>query len=124
MFARMDENNAQLIQCRQVAIKPKEHALSVFHRVESKYVAIEYSYLVTIAKTKTTLFCLAMRYVFYMISFGMASKLIDYTYDVSDYLALHVCSRHKISSFVCVIHATKLQNCQSSLMFVGIFIST
>lgn len=59
----MVKNDSQLVQRRQAATKSEECALSLFHHVESMYVTKDYFYIVTIAKRKTTLFRLAMRYV-------------------------------------------------------------
>jgi hypothetical protein len=62
-FGSAAEINALLLRHRQIATKAKERALSLFKCVESEDDATIYSYSVTIPKTKTTLFRLAMCYV-------------------------------------------------------------
>jgi hypothetical protein len=81
----------------------KEQALSLFKRVESEDDAAIYSYLVTIPKTKTTLFRLAVRYMFCRTSFHMAFELIGCTYDVLGNPGLRACSRHEINNFIWVV---------------------
>lgn len=54
----------------------------------------------TIFKTKTMLFRLAMQYVSCGTSFCMPFKLVSYTYDVLVNLVLLVYSRHKIKNFL------------------------
>lgn len=95
LFGSMGKNNTQLIQRQQAAIKSKARALSLFHRVELIDFATNYFYLVTISKTKTMLFRLAMRYVSCETSFRMASKFFGCTYDVLGNLAISTYSCHK-----------------------------
>jgi len=108
-FNSATEINVLLLRCRQAATKAKERALSLFKRVESEDDVAIYSYSVTIPKTKTTLFRLAVRYVSYGTSFRMASELIGCTYNVLGNPALCVCSRDEISNFVRVVCAVDLQ---------------
>ncbi|OAE33006.1 hypothetical protein AXG93_1913s1070 [Marchantia polymorpha subsp. ruderalis] len=100
LFGSMGENNTQLSQRRETVIKSKARALSLFHRVKLKDADGDYFYLVTIPKTKTMLFRLAMRYVSCGTSFRMASELVGCAYDVLGNLALRACSRHDISEVV------------------------
>lgn len=109
LFGSMGENNTQLTQRRQAATKSKARALSLFHRVELKYVVTNYFYLVTISKTKTMLFRLAMRYVSCETLLRMASELVGCTYDVLGNPAIRTCFHHKISNFVWIICAANLQ---------------
>jgi hypothetical protein len=81
----------------------------LFKRVESEDDVAIYSYLVTIPKTKTTLFRLVVHYVFCGTSFRMASELIGCTYDVLGNPGLCVCSRYEISNFVRAVCAVNLQ---------------
>jgi hypothetical protein len=103
-FGNAIEINALLLRRRQVATKAKEWALSLFKRVKSEDDATIYSYLVTIPKTKTTLFCLAMCYVSCGTSFCMAFELIGCMYDVLSNPGLRVCSSDEISNFVRVVN--------------------
>ncbi len=102
-FGNAVEINVLFLRCRQVTTKAKEQALSLFKHVESEDDATIYSYLMTIPKTKTTLFRLVVRYVSCGTSFRMASELISCTYDVLGNLGLCACSRDKISNFVRVV---------------------
>jgi hypothetical protein len=91
----------------------KERALSLFKRVESEDDVTIYSYSVTIPKTKTTLFRLAVRYMSCGTSFRMAFELIGYTYAVLGKPGLRACSRDEISNFVqtvCVINLQRIAN--------------
>jgi hypothetical protein len=108
-FGSAVEINALFLRRHQVVAKAKERALSLFKRVESKDDAAIYSYLVTIPKTKTTLFRLAVRYVSCGTSFRMASELIGCMYDVLGNLDLHACSCDKISNFIRVVCVIDLQ---------------
>ncbi len=108
-FGSAAEINALLLWHRQAVAKVKERALSLFKRVESEDDPAIYSYLVTIPKTKTTLFHLALRYVSCGTWFHMAFELIGCTYDVLGNLSLRACSRDKISNFVRVVYAVNLQ---------------
>ncbi len=63
----------------------------------------------TIPKTKTILFRLAMRYMSYGTSFHMASELIGYTYDVLSNLSLRACFCDEINNFVQIVYAINLQ---------------
>jgi len=108
-FDSAGEINALRLRYRQAVTKAKERALSLFKRVESEDDVAIYSYLVTIPKTKTTLFRLAVRYVSCGTSFRMASELIGYTYDVLGNPGLRVCSREEISNFVRTVCAVNLQ---------------
>ncbi|CAK9205316.1 unnamed protein product [Sphagnum troendelagicum] len=84
-------------------VKQQQRRKSEHYRclsVESEDDVAIYSYSVTIPKTKTTLFHLAMHYVSCKTSFRMASELIGCTYDVLGNPSLHVCSRDEISNFV------------------------
>ncbi|CAK9237624.1 unnamed protein product [Sphagnum troendelagicum] len=108
-FGNAAEINVLHLRHRQAAAKVKERALSLFKRVESEDDVAIYSYSVTIPKTKTTLFCLVMRYVSCGTSFRMAIKLIGYTYDVLGNLGSRVCSRDEISNFVRAVCVVNLQ---------------
>ncbi len=108
-FGSAAEINALLLQHRQATTKAKERALSLFKRVESEDDAAIYSYLVTIPKTKTTLFHLVVRYVSCGTLFHMAFELIGCTYDILGNLGLCACSRDKISNFVRVVCVINLQ---------------
>jgi len=108
-FGSAAEINALRLRHRQAVVKAKERALSLFKRVESEDDVAIYSYSVTIPKTKTTLFHLAMRYVSCGTSFRMASELIGCTYDVLGNPGLRACSRDKINNFVRAICAVNLQ---------------
>ncbi|KAH9560589.1 hypothetical protein CY35_06G113300 [Sphagnum magellanicum] len=108
-FGSATKINALHLRHRQAVAKAKERALSLFKRVESEDDVAIYFYSVTIPKMKTTLFCLAMRYVSCGTSFRMASKLIDCTYDVLGNPSLHACSRDEISNFVRAVCAVNLQ---------------
>ncbi len=81
----------------------------MFKRVESKDDVAIYSYLVTIPKTKTTLFRLAVRHVSCETSFRMAFELIGYTYDVLGNPGLRACFRDEIINFVRVVCVVNLQ---------------
>ncbi len=72
-FGSAAEINALCLRHHQAASKAKEQALSLFKCVELEDDAAIYSYSVTIPKTKTTLFRLAVRYVSCGTSFRMAS---------------------------------------------------
>jgi hypothetical protein len=108
-FGSAAEINALHLRHRQVAVKAKERALSLFKRVESKDDVAIYSYSVTIPKTKTTLFRFAMRYVSCETSFRMAFELIGCTYNVLGNPGLRVCSRDEISNFVRAVCVVNLQ---------------
>ncbi len=108
-FGSATEINALRLRHCQVAAKAKERALSLFKRVELEDDVAIYSYSVTIPKTKTTLFRLAVRYVSCGTSFRMAFELIGCTYDVLGNPGLRVCSRDKISNFVRTVCAINLQ---------------
>jgi len=112
-FGSTAEINALRLRHRQAATKAKERALSLFKRVESEDDVTIYFYLVTIPKTKTTLFRLAVRYVSCGTSFRMASGLIGYMYDVLGNPGLRACSRDEISNFVravCVVNLQRIAN--------------
>ncbi len=108
-FDSAAEINALRLRHRQAAAKAKERALSLFKRVESEDDVAIYSYSVTIPKTKTTLFRLAVRYVSCGTSFRMASELISCTYNVLGNPGLRVCSCDEISNFVQAVYAVNLQ---------------
>jgi len=108
-FGSVAEINALLLRRRQAAAKAKERALLLFKRVESEDDVTIYSHSVTIPKTKTTLFCLVVRYVSCGTSFCMASELIGYTYDVLGNPGLCACSHDEISNFVRVVYVVNLQ---------------
>ncbi|CAN5957148.1 unnamed protein product [Sphagnum jensenii] len=99
-FDSVVEINALLLRHRQVAAKAKGRALSLFKHVESEDDAAIYSYSVTIPKTKTTLFRLAVRYMSCGTSFRKAFELIGCTYDVLGNPGLRACSHDEISNFV------------------------
>jgi hypothetical protein len=99
-FGSAVEINVLRLRHRQAAAKAKEQALSLFKRVELEDDVAIYFYSVTIPKTKTILFRLAVRYVSCGTSFRMASELIGCTYDVLGNPGLRVCSRDEISNFV------------------------
>jgi len=112
-FGSAAEINALRFRHRQAAAKAKERALSLFKRVESEDDVAIYFYSVTIPKTKTTLFHLAVRYVSCETSFRMASELIGCTYDVLGNPGLRVCSRDEISNFirvVCIVNLQRIAN--------------
>ncbi len=108
-FGSAAEINVLRLQHRQAVAKAKEQALSLFKRVESEDDVAIYSYSVTIPKTKTTLFRLAVRYVSCGTSFHMASELIGCKYDVLCNPGLRACSRDEISNFVRAVCVVKLQ---------------
>jgi len=108
-FDTVAEINALLLQRRQTVAKAKERALLLFKRVESEHDAAIYTYSMTIPKTKTILFCLAVCYVSCGTTFRMASELIGCTYDVLGNLGLHACSRDEINNFVRVVCVVNLQ---------------
>jgi len=108
-FGSAAEINVLHLRHRQVATKAKERALSLFKCVESEDDVAIYSYSMTIPKTKTTLFRLAVRYVSCGTSFCMASELIDCTYDVLGNPGLRVCSRDEISNLVRAVCVVNLQ---------------
>ncbi len=108
-FGSATEINALFLRHRQTTAKAKERALSLFKHVESEDDAAIYSYSVTIPKTKTTLFRLAVHYVSCGTSFHMASELISCTYDVLGNPGLHTCSRDEINNFVRAIYTINLQ---------------
>ncbi len=108
-FGSAAEINALLFRRCQVVAKVKERALLLFKRVESEDDGVIYSYSMTIPKTKTTLFCLAVRYVFCGTSFRMASEFIGCMYNVLGNPSLHACSRDEISNFVRVVCVVNLQ---------------
>jgi hypothetical protein len=108
-FGNAAEINALHLRHRQAAAKAKERALSLFKRVESEDDVTIYFYSVTIPKTKTTLFRLAVRYVSCGTSFRMASELIGCTYDVLGNPSLRACSRDEISNFVRAVCTVNLQ---------------
>jgi hypothetical protein len=108
-FGSAAETNALRLRHRQTATKAKERALSLFKHVESEDDVAIYSYSVMIPKTKTTLFRLAVRYVFCGTSFRMVSELIGCTYDVLGNPGLRVCSRDEISNFVRAVCTINLQ---------------
>jgi len=108
-FGNAVEINALFLRHRQAVAKAKEQALSLFKHVESEDDTAIYSYSVTIPKTKTTLFRLAVRYMSCGTSFRMASELIGCTYDVLGNPSLHACSRDEISNFVWAVYTVNLQ---------------
>jgi hypothetical protein len=108
-FGSAAKINALRLRHCQAAAKAKERALSLFKHVESEDDVAIYSYSVTIPKTKTTLFHLAVRYVSCKTSFRMASELIGCTYDVLGNPGLRVCSRDEISNFVQTAYIVNLQ---------------
>jgi len=99
-FGSAVEINVLRLRHRQAAAKAKEQALSLFKRVELEDDVAIYFYSVTIPKTKTILFRLAVRYVSCGTSFRMAYELIGCTYDVLGNPGLRVCSRDEINNFV------------------------
>ncbi len=107
-FDSVVEINALLLRHRQVAAKAKGRALSLFKHVESEDDAAIYSYSVTIPKTKTTLFRLAVRYMSCGTSFRKAFELIGCTYDVLGNPGLRACSHDEISNFVQVVCVVNL----------------
>jgi len=112
-FGSAAEINALRLRHRQAAAKAKKQALSLFKCVESEDDVAIYSYSVTIPKTKTTLFRLAVRYVSCGTSFRMASELIGCTYDVLGNPGLRACSRDEISNFIrtiCVVNLQRIAN--------------
>jgi len=112
-FGSAAKINALRFLHRLAAAKAKERALSLFKRVESEDDVAIYSYLVTIPKTKTTLFRLAVHYMSCGTSFRMASELISCTYDVLGNPSLRACSRDEISNFVraiCVVNLQRITN--------------
>ncbi len=102
-FGSAAKINALLLRRHQTVAKAKERALSLFKHVELEDDAAIYSYSVTIPKTKTTLFRLAVHYVSCGTSFHMASELIGYTYDVLGNHGLRACSCDEINHFVRVV---------------------
>ncbi len=108
-FGSAVEINALLLWRCQAASKAKERALLLFKHVELEDDAAIYSYSVTIPKTKTTLFRLAMCYVSCGTSFRMASELIGCMYDVLGNPGLCACSRDEINNFIRVVYAVNLQ---------------
>ncbi len=107
-FGSAAEINALRLRHCQAAAKAKERALSLLKRVESEDDVTIYFYSVTIPKTKTTLFRLAVHYVSCGTSFRMASELIGCTYDVLGNPGLRACSHDEISNFVRAVCAVNL----------------
>jgi hypothetical protein len=73
-FGSPAELQALLDQCRATATKARDRALSLFKKVE--FEDGDYSYSVTIPKTKTTVFGLVVRYVSCGTSFRMAALMM------------------------------------------------
>jgi hypothetical protein len=86
----------------------KERALSLFKRVDGDDDA-DYAYCVTIPKSKTMVFQLAVRYIACGASFRMAANLLSCTYNVLHNPILRSCSRNDISNFIRVVYVVNLQ---------------
>jgi hypothetical protein len=69
----------------------------------------DYSYSVTIPKTKTTVFGLVVRYMSCGTSFCMAASILGCTYDVLTSPGLRACLRQDVSNFIRVVFAVYLQ---------------
>ena len=98
---------ALLNQPRATAAKARDRALSLFKQVE--FEDGDYSYSVTIPKTKTTVFGLVVCYVSCGTLFRMAASILGCTYDVLASPGLRACSRQDVSNFIRVVCAVNLQ---------------
>jgi len=71
---------------------------------------VNYSYSVTILKSKTTIFQLSFRYMSCgASSFRLASNILSCTYDVLHNPILRACSRHDVANYIRVACAVNLQ---------------
>jgi hypothetical protein len=91
------ELNVVICLRTEVVAIAKSRVLVLFKQIQSEANddindEVQFSYSVTIPKTKTTLFSLVVRYISCEAFFRMASNIIDRTYDVMGNPCLHVCS--------------------------------
>lgn len=107
-FGSDAERNAVLQRRAQQSVLAKERALSLFKRVDGDD-DDDYAYCVTIPKSKTTVFQLAVRYVACGASFRMTANLLSSTYDVLYNPILRSCSRNDVANFIRVVYAVNLQ---------------
>ncbi|CAN5966279.1 unnamed protein product [Sphagnum jensenii] len=108
-FSSDAERNVVLHRQAQQSVLAKERALSLFKRIDGDDDA-DYAYCVTIPKSKTTVFQLAVRYVACGTSFRMAANLLSCTYNVLHNLILRSCSRNDVSNFIRVVYVVNLQH--------------
>lgn len=89
----------------------KERGLSIFKRVDADHdnEDADYAYCVTISKSKTIVFQLAVRYVACGTSFRMATNILGCTYDVLHNPVLRSCSRNDVANFIRVVYVVNLQ---------------
>ncbi len=106
-FGSPAELQALLDQRRATATKARDRALSLFKKV--KFEDGDYSYSVTIPKTKTNVVGLVGRYVSCGTSFCMAASILGCTYDVLASPGLRACSQQDVSNFIRVVCAVNLQ---------------
>jgi hypothetical protein len=83
--------------------------LLLFKRTKPHKDGVLHSHTVTIPKTKTKLFHLAIRYVSCETSFRMATNIISCTYEVLYDPFLCFCTVHHVSNFVRVVYVVNLQ---------------
>jgi hypothetical protein len=86
----------------------KERALLLFKQTEPNKDGVLHSYIVTIPKTKTKLFHLAICYVSCGISFHMVINIINYTYKIMFNPCLRFCTRHHVTNFVRIVYVVNL----------------
>jgi len=109
-FGNEDKRTIVLVWHRATIAKAKEWALLLFMRTESDKDGVPHLYIVTIPKTKTKLFRLAICYVLCDTSFLMAANIINYTYKVLSNPFLRFCTHYHVSNFVRVVCAINLQH--------------
>jgi hypothetical protein len=102
------ERIAVLVGRRAAIAKAKEHVLLLFKRTKPDKDGVLHSYTVTIPKTKTKLFHLAIRYVSCETSFHMVTNIISCTYEVLYDPFLCFCTIHHMNSFVRVVYVVNL----------------
>jgi hypothetical protein len=102
------ERIAVLVGRRTTIAKAKERVLLLFKRTKPNKDGVLHSYTVTIPKTKTKLFHLAICYVLCETSFRMATNIISCTYEVLYDHFLCFCIVHHVSSFVRVVYVVNL----------------
>jgi hypothetical protein len=103
VFGNEVEWSAILVQRQMAVAKAKERGLLLFKWTEPNKDEVLHSYTVTIPKTKTKLFDLAICYILSRTSFRMVANIISCTYEVLSNPSLHFCIHHHVSNFVRVV---------------------
>jgi hypothetical protein len=106
-FGSTAELQALFDQRCAISAKARDRALSLLKEVE--FEDGDYSYSVTIPKTKTTVFGLVVCYVSCGTSFCMTASIFGCTYDDLASTGLRAFSRQDVSNFIRVVCALNLQ---------------